>query len=171
MLRFPQRAKIGATFAFMVASLIGLSPANALDVCSLISRSEIGAAIGQPISSENPAGPALDEATGSRTWTCTYGLGSGSLVVSVAEFPSNGAAKKYITLENLRKELKEAGFQVTEEKGIGDRTFELIDEDILSLSVLKGTRYYAVTTDRSTHPPDRLRVSLRKIATMLLPKL
>ena len=170
-LRFLKSVKASAVFALVVASLVVISPVQALDVCSLISRSEIGAAIGQPISSVNLDGPDQDTDTSSQTWTCTYDLTDGTLVVSVAEFASTSAAKKYITLENLLRELKEAEVQVIEDKGIGDRTFVLVDEESLGVAVLKGARYYALTADKDILPADRLKASLRKIAVMLLPKL
>jgi hypothetical protein len=89
----------------------------------------------------------------------------------VAEFASASAARNFITLDNLKKELKDVEIQVTEEKGIGDRSFLLRDEEGLALTVLKGARYYAVTAGGQKLAPDRLKAALRKIATMLLPTL
>ena len=154
-----------------VANLIAASPVYALDVCSLVSRSEMAAAIGEAISSVKLDGPDDDQASGSQTWTCTYGLAKGVLAVSVAEFASTSAARNFVTLENLQKELKDVQIQVTEESGIGDRAFLLTDEEGITFTVLKGARYYAVTAGGHKFPPDRLKASLRKIANVLLPKL
>jgi hypothetical protein len=155
----------------VAASLIAVSEVPALDVCSLVPRSEMAAAIGQNISSAKPDGPDLDKDTDSKTWTCTYEMANGILAVSVAEFPSTAAARKVVTLENLRKELSVLEIQITEEKGIGDRAFLYTDEGGLVFSVLKGARYVAVTGAGNKFSPDRLKASLRKIAGMLLPKL
>lgn len=154
-----------------VASWSAATPVQALDVCSLVPRSEMAAAIGEAISSAKLDGPDVDQASGSRTWTCTYKLANGILAVSVAEFASASAARNFITLDNLKKELKDVEIQVTEEKGIGDRSFLLRDEEGLALTVLKGARYYAVTAGGQKLAPDRLKAALRKIATMLLPTL
>ncbi len=154
-----------------VASLIAVSPVQALDVCSLVPRSEMAAAIEEAISSSKLDGPDRDQASGSQTWTCTYGLANGVLAVSVAEFASTAAARNFVTLENLKKELTGLQIHITEEKGIGDRAFFFTDEEGLFFSVLKGARYYAVTAGGQKLPPDRLKAALRKIAAMLLPKL
>lgn len=154
-----------------IASLTAVSPVQALDVCSLVSRSEIAAAIGDTISATTPDGPDLHKESGSQTWTCTYTTKKGVLAVSVAEFSSTGAARNYVTLENLRKELTDLQIQISEEKGIGDRAFLLTDEEGLAFTVLKGTKYLAVTRGGDNIPPDRLKASLRKIAEMLVPKL
>jgi hypothetical protein len=155
----------------IVSSGFAVTPVQALDVCSLVPRSEVAAAFGEAISSATLDGPDVDHASGSRTWTCTYGLAHGILAVSVAEFASASAARNFITLEHLKKELKDVEIQVTEEKGIGDRAFLLTDEEGLSLTVLKGARYYAVTAGGHKLPPDRLKTALRKVATMFLPRL
>jgi hypothetical protein len=152
-------------------SLLATSPVQALDVCSLVSRSEIAAAIGEAISSTTLDGPDLHKESGSQTWTCTYTTTKGVLAVSVAEFSSTGAARAYVTLENLRKELKDLQIQIAEEKGIGDRAFLLIDEESLAFTVLKGARYLAVTRAGDNLASDRLKASIRKIAGMLVPKL
>jgi hypothetical protein len=155
----------------VVASWFAVTPVQALDVCSLVPRSDVAAAFGEAISSAKLDGPDVDQVSGSRTWTCTYGLANGILAVSVAEFASASAARNFITLENLKKELKDVEIQVTEEKGIGDRTFLLTDENGLILTVLTGARYYAVTAGGHKLPPDRLKAALRKVATMFLPRL
>ena len=51
----------------IVASLIAVSPVQALDVCSLDSRSEMAAAIGEAIFFAKLDGPDLDQASGSQT--------------------------------------------------------------------------------------------------------
>jgi hypothetical protein len=155
----------------IVASWVAVTPIQALDVCSLVPRSDLAAAIGEAVSSAKLDGPDVDQASDSRTWTCSYGLANGILAVSVAEFASASAARNFITLENLKKELKDVEIQVTEEKGIGDRTFLLTDEEGLSVTVLKGARYYAVTAGGHKLRPDRLKAALRKVAAMFLPKL
>ena len=167
-----QRILLGWSIpAFIIASFIASSPVQALDVCSLVSQSEMAAAVGDTISSTHLDGPDVDKESGSQTWTCTYTVTDGILAVSVAEFASISEARSFITLENLRKELKDVDIQVTEEKGLGDRAFLLTDEEGLSVTVLKGPRYYAVTAGGNKLPPDRLKTLLRNIATMLLPKL
>ncbi|HRI38782.1 MAG TPA: hypothetical protein PLO50_09515 [Nitrospira sp.] len=159
--------------ALIGTTLIASSPAQALDVCSLISQSEISAAMGQPISSANLGGPDVNHDAASTSWTCTYILPENVLVVSVDEFASAGEARKHITLENLRKGIKGGESIVSEEKGIGDRTFLIVDKEVevLSWTALKGARFFGVTAGMDTLPTDRLKASLRKIATMLLPKL
>jgi hypothetical protein len=155
----------------IVASLMSGSPVLAFDVCSLVSRTEMSAAFGQAISSASPSGPDLDARSGSKTWTCTYGVAHGVLAVSMTEFGSSGAARNFVTLDNLKKELKDLEIQVTEEKNIGDRAFLFTDEGGFSLTALKGSRYLAVTAAQEKVEPDRLKASLRKIAMMLLPRL
>jgi hypothetical protein len=152
----------------IVASLIAVAPVQALDVCSLVSRAEMAAAIGEPIASMRLSGPDLHTESGSQRWTCTYGLANGILAVIVAEFSSTSEARKFVTLENLK--LKELDVQITEE-GMGDRAFLFTDEGTQVFSVLKGARYLAMTAGGQKLPPDRVTASLRKIATMLLPKL
>lgn len=116
--------------ALIGTTLIASSPAQALDVCSLISQSEISAAMGQPISSANLGGPDVNHDAAYTSWTCTYILPENVLVVSVDEFASAGEARKHITLENLRKGIKGGESIVSEEKGVGDRTFLIVDREV-----------------------------------------
>lgn len=165
--------RVPVALALIGTILIANSPVQALDVCSLIPQSEISAAMGQPISSAKLDDPSVDEDTRAKNWTCIYLLSDSTLVVSVKEFGSVGDARKYITLENLRKGLKDGELIVSEEKGIGDRTFLIVDKEVevLSWTALKGARFFSVTSGMGTLPTDRLKATLRKIATMLLPKL
>ena len=158
-------------FVLMVASLFAVSPVDALDVCSVASRSEMARAIGEVVSATRPDGPRGDKDSGAQTWACTYSMVTGVLVVHVSEFSSADAARTFVTLENLKNEVKELQVQVPEEKGIGDRAFLFTDEEGIFLSVLKGVRYFAVTLAGTNVPADRQKALLRKVANMVLPKL
>ena len=153
----------------IVASLIAVSPAQALDVCALVSRAEMAAVIGKAIASVEPMGPGRDAENGAVAWNCIYN--NGESVVTVIEFPSTGAAKKYITPENLRKELQGLEIEVVEEKGLGERAFVLTQEEGWTLSWLKGSKYLAVTMSGALSSADRVKASLRRLAALLAGKL
>jgi hypothetical protein len=153
----------------LIVSMIGVSRVHALDICSLVSRAEMSAVTGKAIASVEPMGPGRDQENGAVAWNCLYN--EGESVVTVIEFPSAGAAQTYVTPENLRKELQGLEIDVMEEKGLGDRAFVLTQEEGWTFSLLKGSKYLAVTVSGALSSGERVKASLRQLAAGVAAKL
>jgi len=110
-------------FAF-VAVLTALPDiASAADTCALISRADVSTLLGQPALAGAATGPAKDEDSSGQLSYCTYRAGTAALIVSVVEFSSAAEAKKTLTLNLVKGRMNEDAAKVTEEPGIGERSF------------------------------------------------
>lgn len=117
------------TFALrIIAALVVIQVSSvcaAADPCALISASDASALIGQSVKAF-PAGPEKDEDSPGQLSYCTYrspAAPTSALIVSVVEFRSDAEAKKYFTKNLVQSRMDDEAARVTEESGIGERSF------------------------------------------------
>jgi len=113
------------SFVPIVAALLPTlaSAAFAGDACSLLSRNDAAAILGQPVAQVTPAGPQRDEDSGGQLSYCTYRAAASSVVVSVVEFASGAEARKQLTKNLVKERMDEDDAKVSEEAGLGEKSF------------------------------------------------
>lgn len=112
-------------YAPSVAALIAaLAPAAfAADVCSLLSKNDAAAVLGQPVVQVTPAGPQRDADSGGLLSYCTYQGASSAVVVSVVEFTSEVEARKQVTSNLVQQRMDAEADQVSKERGPGEKAY------------------------------------------------
>lgn len=101
------------------------SSVSATDPCALLSASDASALVGQSAKGV-PAGPEKDEDSPGQMSYCTYRSSAAptkALIVSVVEFRSDAEAKTYLTKNLIQSRMDDEAAKVTEEGGIGERSF------------------------------------------------
>ncbi|MEO8224742.1 MAG: hypothetical protein ABI661_08030 [Gammaproteobacteria bacterium] len=116
--------------------------ANALaaDTCALLSRPDAAAVLGQPVTTVIPAGPERDDDSGGQLSYCTYAASKAAIVLSVVEFATAAEARKQLSANLVKERMDEEDAKVTEEPGIGEKSFWGVSEHGASFTFLKGSR-------------------------------
>ena len=112
------------SFASVLALLSTLASTTfAADACSLLSQKDAAALLGQPVAQVTPAGPQRDEDSGGQLIYCTYRAAASAVIVSVVEFSSGTEARKQLTKNLVQERMDAEDAKVTEEPGLGERSF------------------------------------------------
>lgn len=114
--------------------------ALAADTCALVSRADASALLAQPAGAGAAAGPVRDEDSSGQISYCTYRAATSALIVSVVEFANPSEAKKALTLNLVKSRMDEEGTKVSEEPGIGDRSFYAASGEGSMYVFLKGNK-------------------------------
>ncbi len=126
--------------------------ASAADTCALISRADVSTLLGQPALAGAATGPSKDEDSSGQLSYCTYRAGTAALIVSVVEFSSAAEAKKTLTLNLVKGRMNEDGAKVTEEPGIGERSFYALSAEGSMYVFLKGNKVVGLAIGESGAP-------------------
>ncbi len=116
------------------------STAMAVDPCSLMSSAEASALLSQSAGAGTAAGPARDEDSSGQISYCTYRAGNAGLILSVVEYSSPAEAKKALTLNLVKRRMDEDDAKVSEESGIGEKTFYAVSGEGSMYVFLKGNK-------------------------------
>jgi hypothetical protein len=110
--------------ALAVGTLIIAAPALAADPCQLVPAASVTALIGADVKG-SAAGPEKDDDSGGQMTFCNY-RGTAKpvgLIVSIIEFASEAAARKQLTTDLVESQIGDDEAKVTEEGGIGDKSY------------------------------------------------
>jgi len=116
------------------------STAMAADPCSLMSSADASALLSQSAGAGQAAGPARDEDSSGQISFCTYRAGNTALILSVVEYSSPAEAKKALTLNLVKRRMDEDDAKVSEESGIGEKTFYAVSGEGSMYVFLKGNK-------------------------------
>ena len=116
------------------------STAMAVDPCDLVSSADASTLLRQSVGPGKAAGPARDEDSSGQISYCTYRAGNAGLILSVVEYSSSAEAKKALTLNLVKRRMDEDDAKVSEESGIGERTFYAVSGEGSMYVILKGNR-------------------------------
>ena len=75
---------------------------------------------------------------------CTYRAGTSAIIVSVVEFSSPAEARKELTLKLVKDRMDEDGAKVSEEPGIGEKSFYASTSEGSMYVFLKGNKVVGV---------------------------
>ena len=129
------------TLFALTAALTGLPGiASAADTCALISRTDVSTLLGQPALAGAATGPSKDEDSSGELSYCTYRAGTAAFILSVVDFSSPAEARKTLTLNLVKGRMNEDGAKVTEEPGIGERSFYALSAEGSMYVFLKGNK-------------------------------
>ena len=137
-MRYPTRL----AFATMFVAIP--SVALAADPCALVSRTDASATLGKPSAPGTSSGPERDEDSSGQVSYCTYRAGTSAMIVSVVEFASSAEATKALTLNMVKGRMDEDGTKVSEEPGIGEKTFYAVSTEGSMYVFLKGNKVVGV---------------------------
>lgn len=139
-----------ATAAIMAGAVLTLTPglstaagasgppkkSIATEVCEPMVRNGIEASIGAPL-----PGPQQGAWAG-RTYTCTYPLTGGQLVLSVDDLPNKSKAQA------AYRKLNQAATSTTRLNGLGDRAYQAQDGTVIAVK-----DHFLLHVDPSAAPP------------------
>jgi len=129
------------TFLAFAAALVVLpGTALAADTCALVSRADASALLGQPAGAGAAVGPDRDEDSSGQLSYCTYRAATSTLIVSLVEFATPAEAKKALTLNLVKGRMDDDGTKVSEEPGIGERSFYAASAEGSMYVFLKGNK-------------------------------
>jgi len=114
--------------------------ARAADTCALVSGADASALLGQPAGSGAATPPARDEDSSGQLSYCMYRAATSALIVSVVEFATPAEARKSLTLNLVKSRMDEEGTKVSEEPGIGERSFYAASAEGSMYVFLKGNK-------------------------------
>jgi hypothetical protein len=139
---------------FFIAGVLAALPfpAAAADACSLISRADASTLLSQPVNAGTADGPARDEDSSGQLSYCTYRGATASVLVSVVEFSSPAEAKKELTINLVKRRMDEDDAKVSEEPGIGERSFYAVSPTGSMYVFLKGNKVVALALGGSAAP-------------------
>ena len=157
-------------FAAVFAALPAL--ALAADPCALMSRADATALLGKPVAAGTAAGPARDEDSSGQVSYCTYRAGTSAIIVSVVEFASPAEAKKSLTLNLVKNRMDDDGAKVSEESGIGEKSFYAATTEGSMYVFLKGAKVVGVAIGGEGAPkPAAVKAALKASAMAVAAKL
>ena len=116
------------------------STVMAVDPCGLVSSADASALLGQSVGAGKAAGPARDEDSSGQISYCAYRAGSAGLILSLVEYSSPAEAKKALTLNLVKRRMDEDDAKVSEEMGVGERTFYAVSGEGSMYVFLKGNK-------------------------------
>lgn len=164
-----------AIVVFLIATMFASSAVYAFDVCSLISPTEMAAAIGEAVSSSSPGSRGEEDAPGVKTWDCQYWKGKTPIaVVTVQQFPSSEAVRRHI--EELKRQVTEldkdvSPTQLLEERISGEPAIMTIDDEAgVTFNSVKQTRFLSIAVGQEHPNVDKLRASLKQLAAKAMAK-
>ena len=143
------------------------------DICSLVSKGEATALLGQPVTQMTPGKPEKDDDTGGMLTHCSYRAGTLALVVSVVEFSSPAEARRNTTKEMAAGRL-EGDAKVIDESSLGDRAYWAVSTKAAAAgyTVLKGTRVLGIMLGgQGLGAPEKHKEALRKATSGALGRL
>lgn len=133
------------TLLVLAAACLSIpSAALAADPCALLSRAEAATLLGQPVGPGAAAGPVRDEDSSGQISYCSYRAGTAGLIVSIVDFASPAEARKALTLNLVKERMDEDDAKVSEEPGIGERSFYAVSSEGSSYVFLKGNKVVGV---------------------------
>ena len=154
------------------ACLSSPTAAWAADPCTLLSRAEATTLLGQTAGPGSAAGPEDDDDSSGKVSYCTYRAGTAGLIVSVVDFTSAAEAKKTLTLNLVKRRMDEDDAKVSEEPGIGERSFYAVSGEGSSYVFLKGSKVVGVAVGGPGSPkPAAVKAALRASALAVAGKL
>lgn len=121
-----------------------VSAAVAANVCSLLSQADATALLAQPVTQVTPAGPEPDEDSGGQLTYCTYRAATAAVIVSVVEFASSAEARKQLTKNLVQERMDAEDAKVTEESGVGERSFYAVSSTGSMYVFLKNNKVVGV---------------------------
>jgi hypothetical protein len=141
--------------------------------CSVLSKGEAQAYVGERIARMLPEEPEPDPETGSIHTTCTY-MGEGrALVISIDEFKTPEAARKKMTAEYLKaqdtRDDDDGPPKIEPESALGDQAFYGQSAHAAMILMVKGARAYGAVLG-GTPPKPADRAALRKLVMALAAK-
>jgi hypothetical protein len=105
-----------------------------------MSSADASALLSQSAGAGQAAGPARDEDSSGQISFCTYRAGNTALILSVVEYSSPAEAKKALTLNLVKRRMDEDDAKVSEESGIGEKTFYAVSGEGSMYVFLKGNK-------------------------------
>ena len=146
--------------------------AMAVDPCSLMSSADASALLSQSAGAGITAGPARDEDSSGQISYCTYRAGNAGLILSVVEYSSPADAKKALTLNLVKRRMDEDDAKVSEESGIGEKTFYAVSGEGSMFVFLKGNKVVGLAVGGAGSPkPAAVKGALKARATAVATKL
>lgn len=161
-------------FTLLAFATVFSLPAVALaaDPCALMSRAEATALLGQPALAGTVSGPARDEDSSGQMSYCAYRAGTSAIIVSVVEFSSPAEARKELTLKLVKDRMDEDGAKVSEEPGIGEKSFYASTAEGSMYVFLKGNKVVGVAIGGQGAPKAAaVKAALKASATAAAAKL
>jgi hypothetical protein len=163
--RLPVIAK-EALLRYVLMALISLfaipSTAMAVDPCSLMSSADASALLSQSAGAGKAAGPTRDEDSSGQISYCTYRAGNAGLILSVVEYSSPVEAMKALTLNLVKGRMEEDDAKVSEEPGVGEKTFYAVSGEGSMYVFLKGNKVVGLAVGGPGSPkPAAVKAALR----------
>ena len=137
-----------------------------------MSRTEVSTLLGQPSGPGEAKGPERDEDSSGQVSYCMFRTTTGGLIVSVVEFASPAEAKKALTQNLVKKRMEEDDAKVTEETGIGERSFYGLSNEGSTYVFLKGNKAVGIGVGGAGAPKTTaFKASLKASAIAVAAKL
>jgi hypothetical protein len=139
---------------FALAAVLAAVPgaARAADTCALVSRAEASALLGQPAGAGAATPATRDEDSSGQLSYCTYRAPASALIVSVVEFATPGEARKSLTVNMVKSRMEEEATKVSEEPGIGERSFYAASAEGSMYVFLKGNKVVGLAVGGPSAP-------------------
>ena len=151
-----------------------LSRSLVSDACRLVTKEEMSAILGAPVTVARPSGaPEKDEDSGGMRSDCAYPAASGAAgYVVVIEFPSPVAAAKAVNEELVKGMFEGDKAKVVVEPGLGDKAWWGETKEGAQLLVLQGAKAFAVGAGGpGMGPPSAKHADLHALAAKAIGRL
>jgi hypothetical protein len=143
--------------------------ASGLDVCSLVSKAEAEAVLGQNVLGITP-GTDSDILPGSTINFCTY-LGSDTaIILSSVDSGSANAASEMLKVQLANAQSASPDLVITEEPGLGSKAYWTIAKNAAAYTILKDTQVFSVALGGKIGDAASHKAALLDLANKILAK-
>ncbi len=153
----------GQSSEVSVGSPAALPPASGEDVCSLITAAETEAVMGQTVGSINPYSE-VDSDYGETVFSCYYIGNDLTVIVSIVDFGSSQTASTMLQQRLVKEQANNTNGTISEESGLGEKTYWTINENTGIYSFLKGSKIIVVGIVGNTGDATSYKASLLTLA-------